>query len=41
MRETTEIDIRPSLLHLHHLLDALFHLLHPLFFGIGVEDIFE
>ena len=41
MRETTEIDIRPGLLHLHHLLDALFHLLHPLFFGIGVEDIFE
>ena len=41
LRETTEIDIRTLFLHLLHPLELLFHLLHPPFFFIGMEDIIQ
>ena len=39
LRETTEIDVRTSLLHLLHFLEALFQLFHRLICSIGMQYI--
>ena len=41
LREAAEVDVGAGLLHLHHLAEALFHLLHVALGRLWVDDVFE
>ena len=41
LRESTEINVSPSLLHLRHLPDRILHLLHRLVCGSWIENILQ
>ena len=41
LRETAEIDIRSLLLHVHHLLETLFHPFQLLLLGVRMQDVVQ